>query len=632
MPSMIFSNGIPWLVLCEVFPESMLMLVQAVIPCRWTNDSQHFLLKYFDMIYQSPAQMYQLALPFCPSFSWLHKYYTAEQLQVVKVVKGLPAEWGMCSRTVVMDTLPQVLSCWNNTIAVGSYCGIIKFLNAITGSKLAVLSKHTKVVLSLTFSLDGTLLVSGSGDKTVILWDVQTGGVVKLFCGHVDYVHCVSISMDYTTIASGSGDQMIRLWDIQTGECYCVIDRHEDINSVSFSPTNSQLLISGSNVHMIEQWNTRGYKIGSTYEGSYGAFSPDGTCFISWGESAATVRNSDSGAIITKLQLPSGKLRCCCISPDSKFVAGIVGSTIYVWDITGADPYLIQTIGCAARVASLIFSSSLISASIDASVRFWQIGIRPTNTTATEITSTVVTPTKIQSASLQARDGIAITTDIAGEMKTWDIATGLCKTSFQTPAKGCTWRDAQLIEGRLVLAWWGDDKIHIWEAEKEEPVWTVDTSFSGVNGIRISGDGSKVFCLSGKSILAWSMQTGDSIGTVELEDQLDMDPLCADGSKIWVHLKSSSLLQGWDFGRLGLSPIPLSNIPLNRPHLDLIDGHKWWRTHPNKVKDTVTGKEVFELSGRYGSPSVVQWDGQYLVTGYHSGEVLILDFKHVLPN
>jgi len=62
---------------------------------------------------------------------------------------------------------------------------------------------------------DGTLLVSGSRDDTVKLWDVQTGGVIKTFRGHTDCVLSVAISADCTMIISGSSDKTIHLWDIQ---------------------------------------------------------------------------------------------------------------------------------------------------------------------------------------------------------------------------------------------------------------------------------------------------------------------------------------------------------------------------------------------------------------------------------
>jgi len=46
------------------------------------------------------------------------------------------------------------------------------------------------------------------------------------------------------------------------------------------------------------------------------------------------------------------------------------------------------------------------------------------------------------------------------------------------------------------------------------------------------------------------------------------------------------------------------------------------------IKDTVTG-EVFQLFGKYAQPSVTEWNSQYLVGGYCSGEVLILDFNQI---
>ena len=115
------------------------------------------------------------------------------------------------------------------------------------------------------------------------------------------------------------------------------------------------------------------------------------------------------------------------------------------------------------------------------------------------------------------------------------------------------------------------------------------------------------------------------MGKVKLEDDDGpfLDSLYIGGSRIQVCFMNLST-QGWDFGILGSSPILLSST-LERPHLDFI---RW----PNaRVKDRVTGRDIFKLSGRYAEPTQVQWDGQYLVAGYKTGEVLILDFNYMLP-
>ena len=196
--------------------------------CEWADDSQRFILEYFDIIQNSPSEIYHYAIPFSPSSSWLHKYYSPELLQRVKVVKGLQVRWGICSRSVYFNDTPQALSCWKDLIAVGLSSGDIIILDAVTGVYMFVLSCHTDEVNSLTFSLDGTFLVSGSCDKTVNLWDIQTGGVIKTFYGHTGQVLSVSISQNCAVIASGSMDETIRLWNVQTGECCCVIDGHND--------------------------------------------------------------------------------------------------------------------------------------------------------------------------------------------------------------------------------------------------------------------------------------------------------------------------------------------------------------------------------------------------------------------
>ena len=133
---------------------------------------------------------------------------------MVKIVKGIPDGWGVCSQTTLLGSPTQTLSCHNNSIVVGSKPGDITILCAITGSQSAVLSGHTDQVNCVVFTSDGTSLVSGSSDWTVKLWDVQTGGVVETFFGPKNAVWSVSISVDCIMVASGSDDQATCLWNI----------------------------------------------------------------------------------------------------------------------------------------------------------------------------------------------------------------------------------------------------------------------------------------------------------------------------------------------------------------------------------------------------------------------------------
>ena len=275
------------------------------------------------------------------------------------MIKQPQARWGACSRTVLPGSTPYTLACWNNLIAAGLLSGKIITLDATTGICTSKLSVDSVCVRSLAFSSDGMSLVSGSDNGIVRLWDIQTGGVVRIFDGHHTIVWSVSISPDQTTIASGSGEYTIHLHNAQTGECCCVIRHNNIVNTVSFSPTNSQLLISASHDTTVQQWDINGHKIGPAYTGSYAVFSPDGTHFISW-IGVITVRNSSSGVVITQLQTPSSRVNCCCFSPNGKFVAGANGNIIYIWDITNSNAHPIKTLVGHTSGVNIFFHPHLI--------------------------------------------------------------------------------------------------------------------------------------------------------------------------------------------------------------------------------------------------------------------------------
>ena len=70
---------------------------------------------------------------------------------------------------------------------------------------------HGGVVWGLSMCPNGKQFVSGSGDRTLRLWDIATGETVRQFQGHTKYVRCVSMCPNGKQFVSGSRDNTLRL-------------------------------------------------------------------------------------------------------------------------------------------------------------------------------------------------------------------------------------------------------------------------------------------------------------------------------------------------------------------------------------------------------------------------------------
>jgi WD40 repeat protein len=115
---------------------------------------------------------------------------------------------------------------------------------------------HEQDIYSLDFARDGRTIASGSGDRTVRLWDIEAGQNI-LILSIEDGVTTVAISPDTKYVAAGSLDKSVRVWDAANG--YLVErlegpDGHKDsVYSVAFAP-NGKDLVSGSLDRTIKMW------------------------------------------------------------------------------------------------------------------------------------------------------------------------------------------------------------------------------------------------------------------------------------------------------------------------------------------------------------------------------------------
>jgi len=147
---------------------------------------------------------------------------------------------------------------------------------------------HTSSVLSVDMSSDMQLIVSGSSDKTIKIWDAQTGDMLNSIEAHVRSVFQVEFNPMNNQIASCSSDSTIKIWDSESAELINALDENDTkVNAISYHPSGNYLASCGSN-SLIYIWDLSTLKKFRTLEGHSGTvntvkFSKDGNTIISGG-------------------------------------------------------------------------------------------------------------------------------------------------------------------------------------------------------------------------------------------------------------------------------------------------------------------------------------------------------------
>ncbi|KAF3931223.1 hypothetical protein ABW19_dt0209418 [Dactylella cylindrospora] len=195
--------------------------------------------------------------------------------------------------------ITMVFSCTKQHLALGSSDGKIWiwYLDANNPSSLALLG-HTRSVTALAFSPNGRILVSGSKDLTIRVWNTNTGAFLKVLEGQHWGVEALLISSDSRLLASG-GDRISMLWDLQ--------------------------VISG---------NPQKTLLPPPPKAQTAAFSRDGSLFAVSDDSTIEVWHAGTRSIWQKLESHADSIAALAFSSDSKHLAAASGDrTINLWSL-----------------------------------------------------------------------------------------------------------------------------------------------------------------------------------------------------------------------------------------------------------------------------------------------------------
>jgi small GTP-binding protein len=209
-----------------------------------------------------------------------------------------------------------------------------------TGRCLGIFSGHTAPVWSVAWSSDERRVLSGCGSNTVRLWDVKTGLCLREFVGHSNGVNCVKWAVDQRYALSGSTDNTVRLWDVQTGHCLRTFEGHTGfVASVAWS-TDQCYALSGANDNSVRLWDIGTGRCLRVFEGhkrcvrSVTWSADQRHVLTSSDDSTIRLWDMETGRCLRILEGHSGPVWCVAWNVDGhSALSGSYDKTVRLWDM-----------------------------------------------------------------------------------------------------------------------------------------------------------------------------------------------------------------------------------------------------------------------------------------------------------
>ncbi|MCW5737134.1 MAG: TIR domain-containing protein [Enhydrobacter sp.] len=398
-------------------------------------------------------------------------------------------------------------------------------------------------------------VLTGSRDKTLRLWDIDSGRTLQRLAGHEDWVTCVTALSDGRRALSGSKDGTLRLWDIASGAALRRFEGHEgSITGVAALPDGRRAVTAGHD-HIVRLWDI---ELGTELRRFAGhddwvncvAALPDGRHILS-GSDDKTLRlwDIESGGELRRLEEPGSVLSVAALADGRRALCGFDDNMMRLRDLaSGTELQCFEGhSGWVTGIAVLPGEQRALSASDDNTLRLWDIrsGVELRRFGGRHEEDDAIA-NDIVGVAVALDGGRGLSTSDDNSLRLWDIDSSLRRRPAEAH-EGWVMSVALLADGQRVLSGGQDPTLRLWNVASGVELGRFEAHESGVTAVAMLPDGRRALSASYDGTLSsWDVDSGIELQRFEgHEDGVHCVAPLPDGRRA-LSGSSDNTLRLWD--------------------------------------------------------------------------------------
>lgn len=536
-----------------------------------------------------------------------------------------------------------------------------------TGPLLRTMAGHVSEVSAIALTSDGQRAVSASWDRTLVVWDVESGAAERRLKGHKSGVMAVAMTADGRHAISGDHEGTLRVWDLETGrEVWTLKGPASGVTAVAVS-ADGRRAISGHDGGILNVWNleTGVREVPELAAHQYGvtavAITADGRRALSgshdqtlkvweldagpeerllsghdrWVEELAVtpdgrlaVSGADDGSLkvwdlgtLTPLRTLGGyrfMVDALAVSPDGRrAVAGFYDGTLQVWDLESGveERVLTAHAGGVKSVALAADGRRAVSSSYDGTVNVWDLDVPSGEPDAARHAL------RVSAVAITADGRRAVSGSMDQTVKVWNGETG---SEEQTLLGNAGVTALALPEGTLqVVAGTWNFTVQAWGLGKE-----AEESSPARRRVVVAGGRSRGIEPNNVWIVkVWTFEADPGQASVVAENQRAMPMALTAGGWGAGETGGSIAWDAWNLEtdmqvRVGLG-VPVVALAANgrRAAAGFYDGTlQVWNLETGTLERTLTGPTWI-------TAVAFSADSRYAIAGFYDGTLKVWDLE-----